>query len=513
MLTTLALIVTTSVGLIAQAHAEHAHKAPQLGQVRFETTCKEAVKPLLGRAMAWLHSFEYDEAERDFAAAAAADPACAIAYWGIAQSQYHPLWAPPSPAELTKGRAALEQAKAAKPASGREQAYVDALARFYGGPGERDHRTRVLAYMSAMEQLHRSYPADREAAVFYALALIAAGTIDDDRTYGREVAAASILNREFASAPDHPGVAHYLIHGYDYPALAHLALPAARRYAGIAPASAHARHMPSHIFGRLGLWEEMIGSNKAAEAAALAYAASRKMPGAWDERLHAMDYLMYGYLQLGDERAAKAVLDELFDIRRVDPPNFKVAYAATAMPARFALERRKWGEAANLTVPDRTLGLVPWPKFRWAEAHLHLARAIGAARSGQALRARQEVAELMAIERNLTTPPGEYDWKRQVSIQQQTAEAWTLYAEGKPDEALSLMRSAADLDDRSEKHPVTPGSIAPAREQLGELLLQLGKPAEAIKAFKSALKQTPNRRVAIDGVARARRTSPVADRR
>jgi len=504
---TLVALLAVAGTATAQDHADHAHEAPRLGKVQFESTCNDLAKPLLMRAFAWLHSFEYDEAERDFAAAAASDPSCTIAHWGIAQTQYHPLWAPPSPTEFARGRAALEQAKAIGSGNAREQAYVDALATFYRGPEDRDHKSRVLDYVSAMERLHRDYPSDLEAAVFYSLALIAAGTTDDDPSYHRELEAASILNRALAVAPDHPGVAHYLIHGYDYPALAHMALPAARRYAGIAPASAHAQHMPSHIFVRLGLWEEMISSNRAAQSAAVAYAASRKMPGAWDERLHAMDYLMYGYLQVGHDGAAKAVLDDLLGITRVDPPNFKVAYAATAIPARFALERMRWTEAANLTLSERTRMLVPWPKFRWAEAHLHLARAIGAARTGRVSQARQEVVHLIKIERALPTTPGEYDWKRQVSIQRQTAEAWTLYVEGRIDEGLALMRSAANLDDRSEKHPVTPGSIAPAREQLGELLLELGRPADALAEYEAALKQAPNRRVALAGAARAVRMS------
>ncbi|RYE51730.1 MAG: hypothetical protein EOP21_00605, partial [Hyphomicrobiales bacterium] len=472
------MLVLIALLAAVQDHGDHAPGEPRLGQVRFDSTCNATAQPLFLRGLAWLHSFEYDDAERDFAAAAAADPKCGIAYWGIAQTQYHPLWAPPSPAEIAKGRAALEQAKSAG-AGPREQAYIEALATFYRG-ADRTHKARVLDYVSAMERLHRNFPDDLEAGVFYSLALIAAGTTDDDPSYGRERAAAAILNRALVVAPDHPGVAHYLIHGYDYPALAHLALPAARRYAGIAPASAHAQHMPSHIFVRLGLWQEMIKSNQAAESAALAYAASRKMAGSWDERLHAMDYLIYGYLQAGDDRAAKRVLDALLTITRVDPSNFKVAYAVTAIPARYALERRRWEEAADLTLSDQTRMLVPWPRFRWAEAQLHLARAIGAARTGRALSARQEVDRMVEIEQALVTAPGEYDWKGQVSIQRQTAEAWTLYAEGKTAEGLALMRSAAELDDRSEKHPVTPGSIAPAREQLGELLLELGRPADAL---------------------------------
>ena len=496
------LLLLAASAAAPEQHPAHDH-APRLGQIQFSSTCDAKAQPLLIEGLGWLHSFEYDEAERDFGDAAKVDPGCGIALWGVAMTQYHPLWAAPSAVELDKGRRALARARAAGARSERERAYIAALGAFYDAPAPADLKTRVLAYEAAMERLHRRYPDDREAAVFYALALIAAGTLDTDPAYRRELAAAAILNRVFASVPDHPGVAHYLIHGYDYPALAHLALPAARRYAAIAPASAHAQHMPSHIFVRLGLWDEAIASNKAAEAAALAYAASRKMPGAWDERLHAMDYLAYAYLQTGRDAEARRVLDELTAITRVDPPNFKVAYAATAIPARYALERRQWREAATLQLPASTQGLVPWTRFRWAEAHLHLARAIGAGRSGDAGQARAEAAILGEIERDMTIPPGEYDWRRQVRIARMTAEAWAGFAEGNRDTALAAMRAAAELDDETEKHPVTPGSIAPAREQLGELLMELGRPAEALAAWRAALRHTPNRFAALYGAARA----------
>ena len=497
------LLTFLAASLAAQAPPGAHDHAPRLGQIEFSSTCSAQAQPLLIEGLGWLHSFEYDEAERDFGQAAEADPGCGIAFWGVAMTQYHPLWAAPSPAEFAKGRAALAKARDAGARSERERDYIAALSAFYDAPEAADLKTRVLAYATSMERLHRRYPDDREAAVFYALALIAAGTLDADPEYRRELAAASILNAVFAKGPDHPGVAHYLIHGYDYPALAHLALPAARRYAAIAPASAHAQHMPSHIFVRLGLWDEAIASNTAAEAAALAYAASRNMPGAWDERLHAMDYLAYAYLQTGRDTDARRVLEELAAITRVDPPNFKVAYAAAAIPARYAIERRQWREAATLELPANTRALVPWTKFPWAEAHLHLARAIGAARSGNAGRARAEAAILADVERGLTVPPGEYDWRRQVQIERMTADAWASFAEGNRDAALTSMRAAAELDDATEKHPVTPGSIAPAREQLGELLIELGRPNDALTAYRAALREAPNRFVALYGAARA----------
>lgn len=488
---------------IAGQDSVHNH-APQLGKVSFESSCNADAAAKLQRGLGWLHSFEYEEAERTFAQAASADPRCAIAHWGVAMSNYHPLWAAPSPAELAKGRAALARAREIG-ASKREQDYVAALEAFYRDSDRVDHGVRVLAHASAMEQLHRRYPNDGEAAVFYALSLVAAGLLDDDPGYQREKAAAAILTAVLEREPDHPGAVHYLIHSFDYPPLAHLALPAARRYASIAPASAHAQHMPSHIFTRLGLWDEVIRSNQAADAAGRAYAKSQRLPDAWDERLHAMDYLAYGYLQTGRDTDAQRVLDELKAIARVDPPSFKVAYAATAIPARMVLERRQWRDAASLDLPPKLLKLAPLAKFRWAEAPIHLARAVGAARSGDPARARDEVEKLRRIEQAITVPAGEYDWRRQVSIQRQIGEAWLAHAEGRKDEAARLMRAAADMDDATEKHPVMPGAILPAREQLGELLLELGRPVEALTEYESSLKRAPRRLVGLYGAGRAAR--------
>src|SRR6185503_15232590 len=286
--------------------------------------------------------------------------------------------------------------------------------------------------------------------------------------------------------PLHPGVTHYLIHSYDYPALAQLALPAARSYAKIAPASAHAQHMPSHIFIRLGLWQEAIRSNLDAEASAKAFAVRHKLPGAWDEQLHAMDYLAYAYLQSAQDKQALAVLDEVKSLRSVEPQTFKVAYAFAAIPARYALERKHWDEATKLTLPPNTVGMFPWQKFRWAEAHIHFARAIGFARTGEVASARQEIDQLAALRDALVIGKGEFDWAKQVDIERQIAAAWLAYTEGKQDEALKLMRAVADLDDATDKHPVTPGAILPAREQLGELLLELKQPSAALQEFETS---------------------------
>lgn len=497
------LAATAMSGSQEPPHAGHHQPAPRAGTVSFPVSCNAQAQRRFNQGVAWLHSFEYEEAERAFLAAAAADPHCGMSHWGVAMSNHHPLWAPPTPAELDKGRSAIARAASLGARTRRERDYIAALSRFFTPDDSSDHRARSFAYSAAMEQLHGRYPRDQEAGVFYALTLIATGTMAPDGRYLRERRAADILNQVLARSPDHPGVAHYLIHSFDFPALAPLALPAARRYAGIAPASAHAQHMPSHIFTRLGLWPDAIRSNLASHAAARAYAASHAMAGAWDEQLHAMDYLAYAYLQAGQDDEARRVLQELNALTRVDPPNFKVAFASTAIPARFALERRQWGEAAGLSLASNSL--VQWPRFRWAEAHVHLARAVGAARLGNVEQARAAVASLHDIRGGLSAGPGEYDWGAQVEIQRGIGAAWLALAEGRAEEALRTARSAATLDDATEKHPVTPGAVLPAREQLGEILLELDRPAEALEAFEAALGRAPNRLVALYGAARAAR--------
>jgi len=490
------LVIFVGHTRLAQAQEPHQHQrgdSDKLGQVNFSVSCSAQAQKQFNRAVAWLHNFEYEEAEKAFAEVTVTDPACGMGYWGIAMSNYHPIWAPPTAAELRKGAAAMEKAKSVSAQTERERDYIAALDLFYKDSDKLDHRTRALAYGAAMERLYQRYPSDDEAAVFYSLMLIANGMTAGDKSYASEKKAAQILNGILARHPQHPGVAHYLIHGYDYPALAELALPAARSYARIAPASAHAQHMPSHIFTRLGLWKEAIQSDLNAKASAEAYAVRNRMPGSWDERLHAMDYLAYAYLQGGQDKKALSVIDELYKIRRVDPPNLKVAYAFTAIPARYALERRQWNEAAKLPLRPGNMETFPWESFRWAEAHIHYARAIGAARSGDAALARQEVEKLTAIHQALAGVKGGYDWAKQVEIARQAASAWLAHVEGKPEEALRLMRAVAELDDATDKHPVTPGALIPVREQLGELLLELKQPAAALKEFETSLRSAPNR--------------------
>jgi predicted Zn-dependent protease len=486
-----------------EAHGHHQHGAEELGRVIFKVSCTPAAQKQFNRAVAWLHSFEYEEAEKAFAEVAAADPRCGMAHWGVAMSNYHPLWAPPTAAELQKGRQAVERAKSVGARTQRERDYIAAVELFYKDADSLDHRARANAYGEAMRRLSQRYPSDGEAAVFYALALIAKGLGSGDKTYASEKEAARILNRVLAREPQHPGVTHYLIHGYDYPALAHMAVPAARSYAKIAPSSAHARHMPSHIFTRLGLWQDSIQSNLSSKAAAEAFAVRNRMQDAWDEKLHAMDYLAYAYLQGAQDRQARGVLEELDGIRKVEPQSFKAAYAASAIPARYALERRRWDEAAKLTLREGMLGDFPWKNFTWAAAHVHFARAVGAARSGDPASARQEVEKLTATGQALAEVKGGYDWSKQVEVARQVAAGWLAHAEGRREESLRLMRAAAELDDSTEKHPVTPGAILPAREQLGELLLELKEPAAALREFEASLVNTPNRFNGLYGAARA----------
>jgi tetratricopeptide (TPR) repeat protein len=488
-----------------ESHHHQRDASEKLGRVNFQVSCSPQARKQFNHAVAWLHSFEYEEAEKAFSEVAVTDPRCGMAYWGVAMSNYHPIWAPPTLAQLQNGASAVEKAKSTGAQTTRERGYIAAMEIFYKDFDKLDHRTRALAYGEAMERLYLRYPSDREASIFYALTLISKGMMAHDKSYASEKKAAQILTRALAREPQHPGVAHYLIHSYDYPALAQLALPAARSYAKIAPASAHAQHMPSHIFTRLGLWQEAIQSNLDAKASAKAFAARNHLKGTWDEQIHTMDYLAYAYLQGAQDKQAWGVIDELYKIPKAEPETFKVAYAFAAIPARFALERRRWDEAAKLSMTQGPLEKFPWQRFRWAEAHIHFARAVGSARTGDTASARREVEELAAIRQALAEVKGDYDWAKQVEIERLVASGWLAYAEGKREESLSLMRAAAELDDATDKHPVTPGAILPAREQLGELLLELRQPAEALQEFETSLRSTPNRFNGLYGAARAAR--------
>jgi hypothetical protein len=494
------LLLSCLVAAPAVADEEHQHPAgdpERLGSISFPTSCAPAVQKQFQRGVAMMHSFWYEEAGRAFNDVAKDDPGCAMAYWGLAMSYFHPIWdgRGPDAAILKKGWEAVEKAQALGAKTERERDYVAAIEEFYKDSDKQDHRTRVLAYEVAMERVYTRYPEDREAAAFYSLALL--GTVAAspvDKTFARQKKAGEIAEKVFAVQPDHPGAAHYIIHAYDYPPLAEKALPAARRYAKIAPDAPHALHMPSHIFTRLGLWQESIESNIASAAAA------RKV-GMVGEGLHASDYLEYAYLQTGQDEQAKRVLDEMPANKAGLPSYFAGVYATAAMPARYVVERRRWAEAAKLEVPANS----PGGKLSWAEATIYYARALGSAPTRDIEGARQAIQKLEAARDRLTEAQESY-WAGQVEIQRREAAGILAFAQGKKDEAVDLLRSAADMEDASEKHPVTPGPVKPARELLGELLLTMGKPAEALAAFESTLERSPNRFNALYGAATAAQT-------
>lgn len=492
------ILWTVSPAFSKEEHHETEGKTKQLGSVQFPISCSAEAQKRFNHAVALLHSFWYEKAGQEFNAITEMEPTCAMGYWGVAMSLYHPLWAPPSVAELQKGREAVKQAKSAGTKTGREKDYIYAIEVFYKDSDKLDHRTRALAYEKAMERVYRRYPDDPEAAIFYALALN--GTAQPtDKNYTNQKKAAEILNRMLGEKPDHPGVAHYIIHSYDSPALAQLALPAARSYAKIAPASPHALHMPSHIFTRLGMWRESIESNQASATAAEERVLKIRPDTGSFEQLHALDYLMYAYLQIAQDQQARQMLDKVRSIEKVDTGNFAAAYAFAAIPARYALERRQWSEAAALTVYPDTF---PWERFRYAEAITHFANALGAARSGDVAGAQKGIEKLDSIHQALLDAKDGY-WADQVKIQREVAAAWLAHAQGKNEEALNLMQSAADLEDSTEKHPVTPGPLFPARELLGDLLLELNQPARALTAYETSLQSAPNRFNSFYGAANA----------
>jgi hypothetical protein len=493
----LALIAAVLVGVVPATAQDTSGGAERLGAVRFPTSCTPAAQGQFERAVALLHSFWYEEALKAFTAITTTDPACAMAYWGIAMSVYYPLWQPPSQAMLERASAALDKARGL-PATPREKEYLGAIAAYYKDHDKLEHRARALAYEKAMEQLHARYPDDREAAVFYALALTATAA-PTDKSYANQLKAGAILEKAFAEQPNHPGVAHYIIHSYDYPPLAARGLTAARGYARIAPSVPHAQHMPAHIFTRLGLWQESIDSNRASANAGKAYYARLGKDTVWDQTLHALDYIVYAHLQRGQDKQARVVLEEVTAMAKAEPESFVAAYAYAAIPARVALEERRWSEAATLG-PASTV--FPWDRFAWAEAITSFARAIGAARTGDAARARLEVQKLDGYRAALVAAKQSY-WAEQVDIQQRAAAAWAARAEGKSEEAVRLMRAAADLEDSTEKHPVTPAPVAPARELLGELLLDLNQPALALAEFEASATREPNRFNGLAGAARA----------
>jgi tetratricopeptide (TPR) repeat protein len=470
----------------------------QFGSVDFETSCTGKVKEDFNLAIALLHSFEYDEAEKVFAKIIDEEPDCAMAYWGVAMCNNHPLWAPPNADELKKGAKAIAIARSITRKSKRESGYIEAMALFYKDWDKADHHTRSVRFEKAMENTYRENPDDKEAAIFYALSLDAAAD-PADKSYINQRKAGAILTALYPGEPNHPGIVHYIIHTYDYPELAILALPAARKYASIAPSSAHALHMPSHIFTRLGLWDECIQSNLVSTSSARCYAGSTGIKGHWDEELHGLDYLVYSYLQKADNKHAKEQCDYLKTINEVYPVSFKDAYAFAAIPARYVLENKLWEDAADLKIHPADF---PWAKFPWQKAIIHFTRVLGYVHIGKIDSAKTELKNLDAIYDTLVEQKDAYK-ANEVKIQINASNAWILFKEGKDDEALKTMVVAADMEDKTEKSPVTPGEVIPARELLGDMLLQMNKADQALEAYEADLKTHPNRFNGLYGAASA----------
>jgi len=489
------LLTFVASGSIAQEH-QHGN-GEKLGAVHFATSCNEVAQKKFNRAVALLHSFQFSRAIEGFTAVLGDDATCGIAYWGIALSD----WSNPFAAgmkdkgQLQAGSDSAEHGRILSANTERERAYIAAVGKLYRDYQNTPQRARVIAYRDAMREVSAKYPEDHEAQIFYALA-VAASEDPGDKTYAGRLEAGAILEKLFKEEPTHPGLAHYIIHTYDVPALAGRAVVAARRYSEIAPDAPHALHMPSHTFTRMGYWQESIDANIAAAAAA-------RREGQTAEELHASDYEIYAYLQTGQDEAARQILDSLPEIAsRFDPKTMLKGaggpsagyFALAAIPARYALEREDWKQAAQLTLRE-----TPFP---YTDAMTGFARGLGAARLGQAAAAGESVTALQQIRERLQKVNESY-WARQVEIQELAVRAWATLAKGEKDEALRQMKSAAELEDGTEKSAVTPGPLAPARELLGEMLLEMNQPAQALKQFEATLEKEPGRLRSLYGAAHA----------
>lgn len=494
----LLFLVALMAPALTRPQADHNHTSPEhLGTVAFSTSCDKTTQPQFNRAVALMHSFEFAHAIEAFNAILAKDPSCAISYWGIALSSWGNPFAAGLKAQtqLDKGLKAVERGRAAAAKTERERAYIDAVAHLYTDAAKTDQRSRFVAYESAMSTVSAAYPDDTEATIFYALALAAAAE-PADKTYAKQLKAGAMLEKLFAQYPDHPGLAHYIIHTYDVPPLAPRAVAAARRYGQIAPSAPHALHMPSHTFTRVGYWQDSINANMAA-------AASAKSEGQTGEELHASDYMVYAYLQTAQDRAAQRLVESSTEIfSRFDPkvlisgaaPPVAAYFAHAAIPARYCLERRSWADAAKLE---------PYPSpFPHTDAITYFARGLGAAHLKDGDTARAAINSLEQLRDKLTGMKEAY-WANQVEIQRQEVAAWLAFAEGDRQSAIAAMRVAAQREDQTEKNAVTPGPLTPAREQLGEMLLELKLPSEALKEFEATLTKEPNRFRALYGAAEA----------
>ena len=489
------LLAMPGVVLAQDDHSQHKGSSSKVGTVSFETSCKPAVKDDFHRAVAELHSFWFPEARAGFEGVLKADPACAIAYWGIALTHWgNPFAGLRSPQAITAGKAAIDKGQTTGSPTSREKGYIDAVAGLFSSADPGTQRARVLAYEKATEAVAANNPTDVEARIFWALA-IDQTALPTDKTFAQNLRAAEILEPMYKKMPNHPGLAHYIIHTYDVPTLAAKALPAARAYADIAPSVPHALHMPSHTFTRVGLWKESVATN-------IRSAAEAEKTGGVGEALHAMDYQIYAYLQMGRDAQAKAVLDHAMTASAGAAGGASAggaqganSFALAAIPARYAMERLQWVDAMALTVR-------PAPNTPYTEAITHFARAVGAARAGKPAEAGPDIARLAAIRDRELELKDAY-WAEQVDIQRKVAEAWVAYANGQKDEGLKLLAATADAEDLTDKSAVTPGPLAPARELYGYMLLEAGRARDALAAFEAVTKKEPNRFLALYGAGKA----------
>jgi tetratricopeptide (TPR) repeat protein len=489
--------IATSLTVLAVDGAS----AKEWGDVHFQISCDQQVQSNFDRAVAMLHSYSFQAASKTIGEVLKDDPNCAMGYWGLAASTMGSLFAGRTgPGALGKGWEYIQKAKEIGAKTDREQGYIEAAELFFQDADNTDQHKRLQAYSDALEQLHRKYPDDLEAEVFYGYAVTALAP-PSDKTYAYELKGADILKDALAKNPNHPGALHYLIHAYDHTPIASEGLKAAQAYAAVAPSSPHALHIPSHIFVRLGLWNESVKTNIAgANVDDLFF------------KTHAMDFLVHSYLELAQDREAKKVLDELNAFPSIGVVHLNVAYALAAIPSRYAIERRRWDEAANLPLPRSNY---PWKKFPQAEALMVFARGIGAARMGNYAAARNDMNRLEKLHVEFAKLKGdafkEY-WLTEIGVNRQMIGAWISFEQGNVDEALSTLRRAADDEDASERDPVVPGAILSARELLGELLLQTGKPNEALEAFEADLKSEPGRYWSLYGAARSAEQAGDRDR-
>ena len=473
---------------------------PNFGEVSFSLSCSYELRETFNLGLTLIHSFEYAEAEKAFVSILDQDPECLMAYWGTAMSILnHPLSFKQNPKSLKRGEELLKIAKKLTPNNEREKDYIDAVSIYFKDWQNLDTQTRKLNYESKMEELHVKYPDDVETAVFYSLSVLATADLND-KTYSKQKKSGKILEKLFEKYPNHPGIAHYIIHNYDSPELAHMALTTARKYAIIAPSSAHAQHMPSHIFTRLGLWNASIKSNIDSADSAVCYAESVNPNANWVSEIHALDYLVYAYLQLGDNAKAQSEMDKIQEIKEVFPSDhFASAYALIAVPSRLAIENKNWELATQLELPKTKLD---WDKAHWPKAMLHFSRALGYSNIGNSNAAENELKSLIILRDKLTEAKNSYE-SGQVTIQIEAVRGWIEYSKGNSKKAIEYMKLASDLESKTSKAAVTPGEIIPADELLADLYLALNKPKQALEAYQINLEGHPFRFNGIYGAAKA----------